>query len=281
MSTNSEYIIKNVAISTNGIDELYLDVEWEGDETIDFYELRILDKHKEYVESCAYIAHNHRVVIKEYHLGLKHKEVHHETFHIELGVPTYNDEGKEVNWKVLADYKPIIVDIYHEAHILKKNVMELRGPKENSPRLKSEQHRASYLNAYRVIVAGSRGFFGYELMCRELDRLFNESRMFAGREVKIISGMADGADSLAIRYADERKLTKILFPANWKRYSRVAGFLRNEDMLSVATHLVAFWDGKSSGTRHMIEIAEAKGIPVWVVKHPCIATHEHFSLERQ
>ena len=117
-------------------------------------------------------------------------------------------------------------------------------------------------------------------MCRELDRLFNESRMFAGREVKIISGMADGADSLAIRYADERKLTKILFPANWKRYSRVAGFLRNEDMLSVATHLIAFWDGKSSGTRHMIEIAEAKGIPVWVVKYPCIATLEHFSLER-
>ena len=264
MSTNSEYIIKNVAISTNGVDELYLDVEWEGDETIDFYELRILDKHKEYVESCAYIAHNHRVVIKEYHLGLKHKEVHHETFYIELGIPTYDDEGKEVNWKVLADYKPIIVDIYHEAHILKKNVMELRGPKENSPRLKSEQHRASYLNAYRVIVAGSRGFFDYELMCRELDRLFNESRMFAGREVKIISGMADGADSLAIRYADERKLTKILFPANWKRYSRVAGFLRNEDMLSVATHLVTFGDGESTGTRHMIEIAKEKGIPEWV-----------------
>ena len=41
MNTNSEYIIKNVAISTNGIDELYLDVEWEGDETIDFYELTL------------------------------------------------------------------------------------------------------------------------------------------------------------------------------------------------------------------------------------------------
>ena len=281
MSTNGEYIIKNVAISTNGVDELYLDVEWEGDDTIEFYELRILDKHKEYVESCAYVAHNHRVVIKEYHLGVKHKEVHPETFHIELGVPIYDDEGKEINWKVLADYKPIIVDIYHEAHILKKNVMEIRGPKENSPRLKSEQHRTSYLNGYRVIVAGSRGFFDYELMCRELDKLFNESRMFAGREIKIISGMADGADSLAIRYADERKLTKILFPANWKKYSRVAGFLRNEAMLSVATHLVAFWDGKSSGTRHMIEIAQAKGIPVWIVKHPCIATLEHFCLERQ
>lgn len=39
---------------------------------------------------------------------------------------------------------------------------------------------------------------------------------------------------------------------------------RRCDMLSIATHLVAFWDGKSSGTKHMIEIAQAKGIPVWV-----------------
>lgn len=92
--------------------------------------------------------------------------------------------------------------------------------------------------------------------------------------------MADGADTLAIRYADEYKLTKILFPANWKRYPRIAGFLRNEDMLSVATHLIVFWDGQSSGTRHMIEIAKAKKIPIWVVKYPCIATPDHFSMER-
>ena len=79
--------------------------------------------------------------------------------------------------------------------------------------------------------------------------------------IKIISGMAKGADSLAIRYADEHKLTKILFPANWKAYPRIAGFLRNNDMLSIATHLIAFWDGKSSGTKHMIDITQEKGIP--------------------
>ena len=76
--------------------------------------------------------------------------------------------------------------------------------------------------------------------------------------------MALGADALAIDYADKHKLTKILFPANWKRYPLVAGFLRNEEMLSVATLLVAFWDGESTGTRHMIEITKGKGIPVWV-----------------
>jgi hypothetical protein len=51
-------------------------------------------------------------------------------------------------------------------------------------------------------------------------------------------------------------------------------------MLSVATHLVVFWDGKSSGTNHMIEIAKAKGIPVWGLKHPCAVCLGEFHLER-
>ena len=154
------------------------------------------------------------------------------------------------------------------------------GNKKTVKSVMSELYRESYLNSYRVIVAGSRGFFDYDLMCRELDELFWVSSEFDDGDIKIISGMADGADSLAIRYADERKLTKILFPANWNKYHRVAGFLRNEDMLSVATHLVVFWDGKSSGTNHMIVIAKAKGIPVWGLKNPCIACFGDFQLER-
>ena len=154
------------------------------------------------------------------------------------------------------------------------------GNKKTVKSVMSELYRESYLNSYRVIVAGSRGFFDYDLMWRELDELFWVSSEFDDGDIKIISGMADGADSLAIRYADERKLTKILFPANWNKYHRVAGFLRNEDMLSVATHLVVFWDGKSSGTNHMIVIAKAKGIPVWGLKHPCASCFGDFRLER-
>ena len=37
--------------------------------------------------------------------------------------------------------------------------------------------------------------------------------------------------------------------------------------LSIATHLIAFWDGKSSGTKHMIDIAQEKGIPIWVFNY--------------
>jgi len=76
--------------------------------------------------------------------------------------------------------------------------------------------------------------------------------------------MADGADTLALRYADEHEMTKILFLANWK-YHRLASFHRNEEMLRIATtHLIAFWDGHSYGTRYIIDIVREKGIPVWV-----------------
>jgi hypothetical protein len=117
-------------------------------------------------------------------------------------------------------------------------------------------------------------------MSRELDKLFWDSCEFEDRDIKVVSGMVDGADSLAIRYADERKLTKILFSANWKSYHRIAGFLRNEDMLSVATHLVVFWDGKSNGTRHMIEIAKKKGIPIWGLIYSNVEKTECSLLEK-
>lgn len=127
-----------------------------------------------------------------------------------------------------------------------------------------ELYKDSYRNAYKVIVAGGRGFSNYEYMSGKLDELFWDSEVFQEYPIKIISGMAEGADTLAIRYADEHEMTKILFPANWKSSPRMAGILRNEDMLTIATHLVAFWDGESHGTKHMIEIARNKGIPIWV-----------------
>lgn len=131
----------------------------------------------------------------------------------------------------------------------------------------SEKYLNDYQEAFRVIIAGGRDFDDYVYMSTKLNELFNDPNTFNNKAIKVISGMAKGADTLGIRYADEHKLTKILFPANWKEYPRIAGFLRNNDMLSVATHLIAFWDGKSNGTKHMIEIAQMKGISVWVFKY--------------
>ncbi len=75
----------------------------------------------------------------------------------------------------------------------------------------SDQFLPHYIDAYKAIIAGGRDFGNYEYMCEKLNDLFYNSTNFEKRDIKIISGMAKGADTLAIRYADERKLTKILF----------------------------------------------------------------------
>lgn len=132
---------------------------------------------------------------------------------------------------------------------------------------RATQMETEYRNAPKVIVAGGRDFDDYEMMSRKLSELFNNDKQFTGHLVKIISGMADGADTLALRYADENRLPKIMMPACWQYDKRRAGFLRNEDMLSIADALVAFWNGESHGTKHMIEISKDKGIPIWVFEY--------------
>lgn len=125
--------------------------------------------------------------------------------------------------------------------------------------------RKTYREAAKVIVTGGRDFSDFEFMKENLEQIFWFEDFCGDSEIKIISGMEDGADTLALRFADEFKLTKILFPANRKGYHQIAGFLRNEDMMEGATHLVVFWDGKSMGAQHIIELAQNKGIPYRVL----------------
>lgn len=106
----------------------------------------------------------------------------------------------------------------------------------------------------KVIVAGGRDFSDYALMGEMLDEVF-ASQVFRYKEIIILSGKARGADTLGEQFARERGLRVMELPADWKKNWRRAGFRRNEEMLLEADALVAFWDGRSHGTEHMIEIS--------------------------
>ena len=107
---------------------------------------------------------------------------------------------------------------------------------------------------FHVIVAGSRTFADYELLKRTLDHLLQNKD-----EVEIVSGGARGADQLGERYAHERGYKLRTFPADWNRYGRQAGFIRNVHMADYADALVAFrMPGVSKGTDHMIRIAKER-----------------------
>ncbi|MDR1297686.1 MAG: DUF2493 domain-containing protein [Deltaproteobacteria bacterium] len=75
---------------------------------------------------------------------------------------------------------------------------------------------------------------------------------------EIVSGAAAGVDTLAVEYAEKHGLHCELFPADWVRYKRKAGPIRNEQMARYADFGVAVWDGKSRGTGHMIGLMEGR-----------------------
>lgn len=71
----------------------------------------------------------------------------------------------------------------------------------------------------------------------------------------IISGHANGADTIAEHYAMDHHLQCELYPAEWDKYGRSAGPIRNEQMAKIADKVIVFWDGKSHGTKNMIQQA--------------------------
>lgn len=116
---------------------------------------------------------------------------------------------------------------------------------------------------FRVIVAGGRDFNNYAGLAASLDYLLKN----INDEIQIVCGMARGADKLGEQYAKERGYKVIYMPADWDIDGRSAGFKRNIKMAEYADALVAFWDGKSSGTRHMIETAKSKGLDIRVKRY--------------
>lgn len=118
---------------------------------------------------------------------------------------------------------------------------------------------------FYLVVAGGRDFDDYGRACQVLDVFIDT--VLAHTPVVIVSGGARGADRLAERYAHDRRLPLMVVPADWDRHGKRAGTLRNEEMGNMADGLVAFWDGESRGTRHMIAYMRKLGKPTKTVNY--------------
>ena len=112
----------------------------------------------------------------------------------------------------------------------------------------------------KIIIAGSRNFNNYNLLKTKCNFFLKNLN-----HVEIINGMANGADKLGLQYASENNLTVTEFPADWKKFGKKAAYIRNRQMAVYADSLIAFWDGKSRGSKMMIELAEQYNLKVRVV----------------
>jgi YspA, cpYpsA-related SLOG family len=121
------------------------------------------------------------------------------------------------------------------------------------------------MKEFKLIVAGGRDFDDAEHLSRVLFAMADVE--FADYAVSIVSGMARGADALGYQFAKANHITCYEFPANWNTYGKGAGPMRNKTMGHFSDGLLAFWDGKSKGTAHMITYMKTLGKPVTVIRY--------------
>jgi len=114
----------------------------------------------------------------------------------------------------------------------------------------------------RVLCCGDRNWTSYEIIRRELEKLDDYTT--------IIEGCAKGADSISGYIARQLNYPVIDFPANWKKYGRAAGPIRNKQMLDEGKPdlVLAFHTNikNSKGTKNMINQAKKRGIVIILIK---------------
>ena len=115
----------------------------------------------------------------------------------------------------------------------------------------------------KTIIAGSRCITDYSALLSALDG----ARAFKIVPTEVVSGLAEGPDTMGVCWARRQGLPVREFRAKWwtgAQYDRDAGKRRNTEMAAYAEALIAVWDGVSKGTEHMIRCAKRAGLLVYV-----------------
>jgi hypothetical protein len=117
---------------------------------------------------------------------------------------------------------------------------------------------------FKVIVAGSRSFDDYELLSKKLIHFLSR---FKPENIEIVSGGARGANLLGERFAKEKGCKIKRFIPDWDGKGKSAGYIRNWEMAKYSDACVVFWDGKSKGAKHMIDLAIKEDIKLKIIKY--------------
>ena len=106
----------------------------------------------------------------------------------------------------------------------------------------------------KIVIAGCRNYNNYDEAKEYIDFCIREIKK--NNTIVILSGGSRGADAIGERYAIENGYEIRKFVANWDKYGKAAGPIRNEQMAIEADYIICFWDYKSRGTKSMIENAK-------------------------
>lgn len=122
---------------------------------------------------------------------------------------------------------------------------------------------------FYLLIVGGRDFFDYEFLIKKSDYLLQNHK---DKKIIIVSGLASGADSLGELYALDKGYEFIGLKAEWDKYNKFAGHIRNQKMSTLIKDkefkgCICFWDNKSKGTYDMISICKKDNIPLRIYKY--------------
>jgi len=114
----------------------------------------------------------------------------------------------------------------------------------------------------KIIIAGGRSFKDYKKLHQVCTKILSQQN-----EIEIVSGTANGTDKLGEKFATDNGFPIKKFPANWDKFGKSAGYRRNAEMAEYADALIAFWDKKSRGTQHMINLAKRANLKIRIIHY--------------
>lgn len=104
----------------------------------------------------------------------------------------------------------------------------------------------------KLAIIGSRNFTDFDKLKSIFKELFGENSEFF-QDITIVSGgCPKGADALAVRLCALYDLPYEEYPADWDTYGKSAGPRRNTTIVQNSDMVIACWDGRSNGTRDVI-----------------------------
>ena len=112
----------------------------------------------------------------------------------------------------------------------------------------------------RVVVAGCRDYVNYYEAKEFIESCIKQIKK--EHTLIFVSGGCRGADALGERFAKENGYSIEKYPADWENLGKAAGPIRNRKMAEIGDYIICFWDGKSRGTKSMIEFAKELNKPI-------------------
>lgn len=114
----------------------------------------------------------------------------------------------------------------------------------------------------KLLIFGSRG---YKLTVQDITDVLIDTD-YLRKVSEIVSGGADGPDSVAIDWARNSNCEYKIFYPDWANLGMRAGLVRNDEMVNYCDFGLAFWDGKSRGTKYTIDKMRKAGKELIVIQ---------------